>query len=801
MLPQPPVDLLPIDRYREPFAKLLAAGPVVLTSPTGSGKSTQVPRWCIQSEGRVLVVEPRRIACRALAQRVAELEGTRLGTTVGYNVRDEQCLTATTRIVFATPGVVLRTFASWDQYATIVLDEFHERSLDGDLLLALLSKRYRGKLIVMSATMEGARVAAHLKGAHLHGEGRTFPVRVQHVEGDVLLPTTDKLEHRVRRALELSKNDPGDVLVFLPGKSELSEVARSLRGQPALDVVELHGSLTLEEQQRAFQRTESGRRKVVLATNVAETSLTIPGIGVVIDGGLVRQTRYFQGRGHLMLVPIAMDSAEQRAGRAGRTAPGVCYRLWSPAAKLNAITQPEVYRESLVPLLLAAAACGETPESLPLLDPPKEHSVVAARGELEALGAFDAKGALTPRGHELFDLPLDAPLGRLLVEARLHSEACLEDAIDLVSALATGRPLFLPGKRPEDPYDDLRSQGCDVTAHILAVRVGEPMANGLSRVALDEARRIRARLRRAHSLKERGEQSSAVDRARLAKTALAADPRCVYIARKRGREVVFSNGGTERTLGRESAVREAEELVAIAVFATRAFATDSGDAEVQITCATPLPLPWLVEAGIGRDRLAAVTMEKGKIIARVERVYAKRVLAEREEIPVGGVARDAIRELYLRGSIFRDALSTAKDRLNAWGLAAKLQASGFVFDETGWEKTAPHGTDLGAWVDEQLIALGVESGEDLAMLSASDVIPRGLPESVQEQLDREFPRVVSVGDATYHVDYDLSTPQATLRMVRGTRKEPPPPGYLPKFPGMRVVVEAGRSMWVVRERR
>ncbi len=789
-------EALPIDRYRGAFVELITKGAVVVTSPTGSGKSTQVPRWC---EGRVLVVEPRRIACRALAQRVAELEKTRLGTRVGYNVRDEQCLSSDTQIVFATPGVVLRTFAEWDRYQTIVLDEFHERSLDGDLLLALLSKRYRGHLVVMSATLEGERVAAHLNGSLLRGEGRMFPVTVQYVGGNTLLPSTDGLDQRVRRALDLSQDQPGDVLVFLPGKSELSEIARALRGQPGLDVIELHGSLSLEEQQRAFAPAQSGRRKIVLATNVAETSLTIPGIGVVIDGGLVRQTRYFQGRGHLMLVPIALDSAEQRAGRAGRTMPGVCYRLWSPAAKLSAVTQPEVYRESLVPLLLAAAACGEAPESLPLLDRPKEHAIASARLELEALGALDAKGAMTPRGRELFDLPLDAPLGRLLVEAR--ATGALEDAIDLVSALATGRPLFLPGKRPDDAYDDLRSGGCDVTANILAVRVGDPLVHGLHRVALQEARRIRARLRRAHSLPEQGDREMKVDRVRLAKTALAADPRCVYIARRRGRELCFSNGGTERDLARDSAVHGAEDLQAIAVLATRAFATDSGDAEVQVTCATPLSLAWLLEAGVGRDRLAGVSVERGRIVARVERVYARKVLIEREEVPTGSVAREAIRELFVRGSIFRDSLALAKARLAAWTLAARLRSSGYVFDEVGWEATGPAGEELGLWVESKLLAMGVESGDELALLSGIDLVPPALPESVSEQLDREFPRTVSVGDAVYEVDYDLIAQQATLRMVRGTRKEPPPAAYLPKFPGMRVCVEAGRSLWVVRERR
>ncbi|HEX5658595.1 MAG TPA: helicase-related protein, partial [Polyangiales bacterium] len=200
----------------------------------------------------------------------------------------------------------------------------------------------------------------------------------------------------------------------LPGKAEIEACAHSLRS--AYSVIPLHGGLSLDEQRRAFEGTP--RRKLILATNVAETSLTIPGVGVVIDSGLVRQTRYHAGRGSLALTPIAQDSAAQRAGRAGRTAPGVCYRLWSPGAQLAATTLPEIHRESLVPLVLSAAAWGEQVESLPLLDPPKPYALEAARMDLEAWGALRADASLSDSGKCLFELPIDAQHGRLLVAAR-----------------------------------------------------------------------------------------------------------------------------------------------------------------------------------------------------------------------------------------------------------------------------------------------------------------------------------------------------------------------------------------------
>jgi ATP-dependent helicase HrpB len=315
-------DLLPIYSLRDSFAQALARGPVVLSSPTGSGKSTEVPRWC---PGRVLVIEPRRIACRSLAARVAQREGCELGREVGYAVRDERVAGSATRILFATPGIALRDRALLEAADTLVLDEFHERNLEVDLLLALALRARRSQLVVMSATLEGERVAAHVGGSHLAASGRSFPVDVRYLPGTHVLPDATDLAERVRRALLTAAGDPGDVLVFLPGKAEIEACAQLLRG--AYTLVPLHGGLTLEEQRRAFERTP--QRKVVLATNVAETALTIDGIGVVIDSGLVRRTHYRDGRGFLALTAIAEDSAAQRTGRAGRTAAGVCYRLWS----------------------------------------------------------------------------------------------------------------------------------------------------------------------------------------------------------------------------------------------------------------------------------------------------------------------------------------------------------------------------------------------------------------------------------------------------------------------------------------
>mgnify|MGYP002621079614 CR=1 FL=1 len=458
-----PVDVLPVDVLRDELLRVVADAPVVLSSPTGSGKSTQVPRW-LRSRGRVLVVEPRRVACRSLAARVAELEGSPLGQAVGYRVRDEDRATAATEVLFVTPGVALRMLAdgALDDWRSVVLDEFHERSLDTDLLLALLDEwraaRPERGLVVMSATVDVERLTAHLAGVALSAAGRLHPVEVRYRDDGRTLPHDRDLPQRVRAALD-TLPPAGDVLVFLPGVAQIAACEQALASWPGGDCLPLHGSLSLDEQSRVF--TPGPRRRVILATNVAETSLTVPGVSAVIDSGLVRRTRYHNGRGYLTLVPVALDSADQRAGRAGRLGSGVCVRLWSERARLDERTPPEVHRESLTPLLMAAAACGRRLDDLRFVDPPPVHAVGSARADLQALGALGEADDLTPTGAALFGLPLDPALGRLLVEAL--GTPVERDMIDLVAALAVGRPLW-SGERPEDPADDLRAGGCDVEA-------------------------------------------------------------------------------------------------------------------------------------------------------------------------------------------------------------------------------------------------------------------------------------------------------------------------------------------------
>ncbi|MDG1478240.1 MAG: helicase-related protein [Myxococcota bacterium] len=765
---------LPIEDLRSDFEEAISNGPVVLSAPTGSGKSTQVPRWLMR-QGRVLVVEPRRVACRALASRVASLEGCTLGGPVGYAVRDERRASRDTAALFVTPGVALRMLRGGDlaRYETLVLDEFHERNLDLDLLLALVTRSRSPRLVVMSATLAGDRIAGHIGGVHLSGEGRLYPVSRQYLPGRCDEPDIRGLEGRVCTALKAAANDPGDVLVFLPGKGEIASVAAAVQGD--WEVVTLHGGLTLKQQTRIFSPTD--RRRVILSTNVAETSLTVPRIGVVIDSGLVRRTHYHQGRAYLTLTPIAADSAEQRAGRAGRLGPGVCYRLWPERLSLLQSTPPEIHRESLVPLLLAAQACGASPETLPFLDPPRPYAVNDAMEQLRLLGAIDPDGQLTPRGESLFGLPLDAHLGRLLIEA--GSRGTLDMALPLAAALAIPRRLLL--SRPEDPEDDLRDAGCDATALIKAVQDGEPRRHHLDAVALRDARQVARRFRGLFS--QAG--SKATNRADLAMTLLAAWPDCAHLARRRKRQTAWSNGGTELALGRETAINP-EKAEAILVLESRAFG-QGRKRQLVITAAMPVPIAWLVRAGLGRERLGGVVYKRRTIMAKIERVYAGRVIATREETPQGALAREATRDLILRGRIFPGTAEALQTRHAASSLAAQLD---------GGAASPP----LADWLLERLETLGMTTVEDLELLEPDDVLPAPLPAHIAEALTRRYPPELSIGDARYRIAYDPAKREATLEQISGQRKSPPPDHYLPRLPGWRLLLSHKNRVRTLRGR-
>ena len=431
---------LPIDDALPALHQALAAHrSAVLVAPPGAGKTTRVPLSLLaapwRGDGRIVMLEPRRLAARAAARRMAQSLGEEVGATVGYRVRLDARVSARTRIEVVTEGVFTRMLLDDPELsgiAAVLFDEFHERSLDADLGLALAldaaALRDDLRLVVMSATIDGARVGALMGDAPLiESAGRAFPVETRHRDPDPAMRLEDQV---VAATLEALRSEPGSLLVFLPGQAEITRVAERLEGRGGgdTDIAPLFGQLSPEAQDRAVLPAAAGRRKVVLATSIAETSLTIEGIRVVIDSGYRRVPAYEPGTGLTVLETrrVSRAAADQRRGRAGRTAPGVCYRLWNEGqnAALAPFDTPEIVAADLAGIVLDLAGWGVTdPGQLRFLDPPPAPAWSEAVGLLKGLGALDAALRLTAEGKALSRLPLHPRLAHMVHAAATENEA------------------------------------------------------------------------------------------------------------------------------------------------------------------------------------------------------------------------------------------------------------------------------------------------------------------------------------------------------------------------------------------
>ncbi|HET7678862.1 MAG TPA: ATP-dependent helicase HrpB [Xanthobacteraceae bacterium] len=426
---------LPIDAaLPELTAALRANNAAVLVAPPGAGKTTRVPLVLLKeawAKGKILLLEPRRLAARAAAARMAATLGEQVGDTVGLRVRFGSKVSRKTRIEVVTEGVFTRLILDdpgLDGVSAVLFDEFHERSLDADLGLALARDAQDGlrediKLLVMSATIDGARVAKLLHDAPVvESQGRAFPVETRHLPRDAREPIERPVAAAVMRALQA---DQGSLLVFLPGAAEIRRTETLLRervSDPAIEIHSLFGALEQQEQDRAIAPTPPGRRKIVLATSIAETSLTIEGVRVVVDSGLARVPRYEPDVGltRLETVRVSRAAADQRRGRAGRTEPGICYRLWDEpqTASLEPYAQPEILAADLSGFVLDLAHWGVSdPQKFGFLDPPPPPAINEARTLLRELDAIDADGRITAEGKLLRGLPLPPRLARMIVDA------------------------------------------------------------------------------------------------------------------------------------------------------------------------------------------------------------------------------------------------------------------------------------------------------------------------------------------------------------------------------------------------
>lgn len=448
--------MLPIHAVLDPLKSALANGnTAVVAAPPGAGKTTVVPLALLDQawlgDGRLLVLEPRRIAARAAADRMAATLGQEAGGTVGYRTRLQSRIGPKTRIEVITEGVFTRMILDdpgLEGVGAVLFDEFHERSLDADLGLALAREtqgalREDLRLLVMSATLDVAGVSRLLDGAPvIEAEGRAYPVDTRYLGRN---PTERFEEAMTRACLTALGEETGSVLAFLPGQGEIHRVVRQINERlrlPNVDVVPLYGGLDRAEQDRAIEPAAPGRRKLVLATSVAETSLTIDGVRVVVDGGLSRVPRFEPSSGltRLATVRVSRSSAEQRRGRAGRTEPGVCYRLWDEEQTRGLVPhqRPEIQEADLTGLALDLARWGaRSVEGLALLDPPPAGALGEARKVLTRLGALDAEGGLTDHGRRLTRIPLSPRLA--------HMVAVASDGHDAMTGARIAAVLSEPG--------------------------------------------------------------------------------------------------------------------------------------------------------------------------------------------------------------------------------------------------------------------------------------------------------------------------------------------------------------------
>ena len=637
---------LPIDAVLPELVQLVRdRGAVVLEAPPGAGKTTRVPGALLDAlggKGEIVVLEPRRLAARMAARRVAEERGERLGETVGYQVRFEDVSSARTRVRFVTEGVLTRKLVSDPTLAgvdVVILDEFHERHLHGDVALALVHRLRRTvrpdlRVVVMSATLGMAPIAEYLGGAVLRAEGRMFEVTIEHAKTDDDRPLALQVASAVRASLTESAD--GHVLVFLPGAAEIRksrEACARIADEHGAVLLPLHGDLSPAEQDRAVGPSQ--QRKVILATNVAESSVTIDGVVAVVDTGLARvaEQASWSGLPTLKVAKVSRASAIQRAGRAGRTRAGRCHRLYTLAdfQTRPASDTPEIARLDLAQTYLELACANAL--DLAWLDAPPEPALRAATTLLERLGALDAQQGVTEMGRRLVRLPLHPRLGRVLVEAQARG---VPDDGAVVAGILGERDLRLDqrasfGGGPRGR--DAATEASDVLAILALYREAEEarFSESMLRALSLDAGKTRAVSRAADKLLHGGSHGGS-RRARSTLSVAEADvalQRAILagfpdrVARRvKGRSLALAFGGMAE-LGEGSVVRDAPWMVAVDAESVRG--------RVVVRMASAIEPDWLIDvAPDGVTEEDAVTWDASaeKVLSSSRLTWGGLVLSE-----------------------------------------------------------------------------------------------------------------------------------------------------------------------------
>ncbi|MCP9927228.1 ATP-dependent helicase HrpB [Cyanobium sp. CH-040] len=766
MAPEP----LPIDGLLPQLTAALgpAGATVLLQAPPGAGKTTRVPLAIQPSlEGRVWMLEPRRIAARTAAQRLAAEHGEAVGGLIGYSVRLESRTSAATRVEVLTEGLFLRRLQAdpgLDGVDCLIFDEFHERNADADLALALVRQvrdllRPDLRLVLMSATLALESLAQQLPGAVvLRSEGRGFPVTVSHQPAR----GNERLEQQVVRALEehwLDQRRPGEtVLVFLPGRREIDRCAGAIHAaawSDALEVTPLHGNLDLAEQTRAIAPARSEAGKVVLATSIAESSLTIAGVAVVVDSGLSRRNRFDPARGLSGLVtgPASQASAEQRAGRAGRLAPGRCVRLWSPAEQQRrpAQTPPELLEADPLPLALQLARWGDPlGTELQWIDPPPQAGVLEARRLLQLLGALEAGGQLSRHGEAMAALGLHPRLAHLLLMG--HRRGLTELASELAVLLSERDPL------PREAV------GCDLGHRLDWLRRQSP-GHPIQQLRRQWRQQLRAVADEPAPAAGNADAAAGDEGLNAALLVSEAFPERLALARDgQGGRFLLRNG-RGAILHPDDPLRDQQALAAAAL--------DGEGRDARILLALPLPVQALRQLALeqGLEETGAVWEEQAGRV-RCERLLRLGALVL-ERRPWPEAEPDQVR-IALLGGLRRLGLEalpwTATCRQLQQRLSLAHAHCGAPWPDRRDEILA---ADLDAWLGPHLT--GVASLTELRQLDLGEALWGDLDWPRRQELERLLPSRLPVPSGrSVAVDYSSGVPVLAVKLQElfGCRQTP-----------------------------
>ncbi|TMO68975.1 DEAD/DEAH box helicase [Pseudoalteromonas aurantia] len=761
---------LPIEAIKLEFLSTIAHSDVIVSAATGSGKSTCLPLWASQS-GRVLVIEPRRIACTSLAEYLAQQSSQPVGEKIGYAIRFESHCSENTEVVFVTPGVALRWFFEdkLHEFNIVMLDEFHERRWDMDLLLAMLKQHDQHRLIVTSATLNTAQLASYLNAKILHSEGSMYPVDEQFIANNSrAMPSKEQLAERVINACQQAiLKTPDDILIFLPGKAEIQACAAAAKKLNTL-VVSLYGGCSA--QQQALALSVQSQQRLIFATNVAETSLTIPNISCVIDSGLERRTHLRGTKTVLGLDAISIDSAKQRLGRAGRTQHGLCIRLYGQHAPLIKSTPPEVNRENLTELVLAAACSSDGIKSLSFIDPLPEKSKASAISLLNSIGALAATGVATEYGKALYPLPIDATLAHLIHS--MPTSSLMQAMIDVVAIMSVPARIYhLPSQQDLlEQINILLPNRCDLE---LAIAIMREQISTID-IALDafqEAKQFSELLRSTFALPEL-KYAASYDHNLLVESIAAARPNCVFIKRnnKRG---AFGNGLSEVVLSKSSRIDDKSK--AMLVLDTYALA---GQGTKQSNTLATLNAPVNI-AIIKKLSLGTYLSESPEIIDNVIFInslytYAGVTLESKKVAAQGPQLITACCELIVQGLLFAPAGKQIHDALKYHELYNQAHDI---------EHKLPEKKE---YILHTLQSLGITEQSDLALIEAEDLFYTRLEPWLIEPFIEKYPIEVHLNELSLNINYQFMVKRITLEYVSGKRKEVPKRWELPAWQGFKI---------------